>query len=107
MNATELAEKMLQWQEAQKRADVLKVEIQHAVLAIGKTQTVGDVRASYSRGRKVYDYEIGGRTASEEIIALHTKTVTSVDWRKVSKDAKIEPVVVSQGEPSVKLKLMS
>ena len=56
VDVTELAHKMLEWQEAQARADLLKMDIEAAVLQIGKTQTVGNVRATYSAGRKSYDY---------------------------------------------------
>jgi len=57
MNNSELAAKMLQWEEMQKAADELKSEIEAAVLEIGKTQNVGNVRASYSKGRKSVNYQ--------------------------------------------------
>ena len=52
MDASELAAKMLQWEEVKRSLDALTEEIQAAVLAIGKTQTVGNVRASFAAGRK-------------------------------------------------------
>ena len=57
MNDTELATKMLQYGDLKRGLDVLEAQIKIAVLERGKTQTVGSVRASYSTGRKTYDYE--------------------------------------------------
>jgi hypothetical protein len=54
MNASELAQAMLLWEQKRRELDMLEAEIKAAVLAIGKTQTVGSVRASYSAGRKSY-----------------------------------------------------
>ena len=52
MNKSDLAQTMLKWEQVQREADALAAE-----LGIGKTQTVGNVRASYSGGRKSYDYQ--------------------------------------------------
>ena len=57
MDASTLAAKMLQWEETQRQADALRREIEAAVLAIDKTQTVGNVRASYTAGRRTFDYQ--------------------------------------------------
>ena len=56
MNATELATKMLEWETTQRSADMLRAEIEAAVLVVGKTQTVGNVRATFSAGRRTFDY---------------------------------------------------
>ena len=105
MNASELASKMLEWEQARRALDVLEGEIKAAVLEIGKTQTVGNARASYSNGRKSYDYETAGAIAPPEIVAQHTKPV--IDWRSVCKDAGIEDVPFKQSGPSVSLKLLA
>jgi len=44
MDSNELARKMLAWGELQEQAAELEAEIKEAVLEIGKTQTVGNVR---------------------------------------------------------------
>jgi len=103
MNSTELAHKMLQWEELIRKAQVLECEIAQAVLEIGKTQVVGCVRATYSKGRTSYDYETAGKTAPAEIIAQYT--VPKTDWRKVCQEAGIEAPVAKQSPPSVRLKL--
>ena len=131
MNASELAIKMLQWEEMKRKLDELEDELKEAVLELGKTQTVGSVRATYSKGRSTYDYETPGNQASQKIVAQHshteleidwmavakeaqyttehrekhTEVIRITDWRKVCKAAEIDPLVVKQGEPKVKVKL--
>jgi len=128
MNTSELAQKMLTWETKKNELDALETEISTAVLEIGKTQNVGNVRATYSKGRNQYDYETPGKVATPDIVDLcstyeqvvdwvgmrplinpdviedFTKTVQSVKWNEVCKRAKIEPLVVKQGTPSVKIK---
>lgn len=132
MNASELAKKMLQWEEERKNLDILETEIKNMVLEIGKTQTVGNVRASYFKGRAKYDYETPGVQAPQEIINIHshseieidwmevateagytaemrenhTKKIVITEWAKVCKEAEIEPFILEEGEPSVKVKLL-
>ena len=57
MNASQLAGLMLEWEAAQRKADELRLDIEDLVLALGKTQTVGNVRATVSAGRRTFDYE--------------------------------------------------
>lgn len=57
MDANELAKKMIEWGEKKAALDVLTAEIESEVLKIGKTQTVGNVRATYSGGRETKDYD--------------------------------------------------
>lgn len=57
MNASELANLMLEYEQYQRHAHALRAKIEAAVLKIGKTQTVGNVRASYMAGRRTFDYE--------------------------------------------------
>jgi hypothetical protein len=108
MDMSELAQKMLEWEEGKKRLVELEKEIKTAVLDIGKTQTVGNVRVTFSAGRKSYDYETPGKSADAGLIETYTQTTTttSTDWRQVCKDAEIEPVVISQSAPSASVKLL-
>jgi hypothetical protein len=48
---------MLDYEAMQRRADAIRAEIEAAVLALGKTQTVGNVRATFSAGRRTFDYQ--------------------------------------------------
>jgi len=132
MDLSELAAAMLRWENQRKELDELETEISSVVLVIGKTQTVGNVRATFRSGRNDYDYCGPGAVAHQDIInkyshteleinwmevakeagytteqrEKHTKSIRSTNWVEVCKDAKIAPVVLSQGEPSVKIKLM-
>lgn len=106
MNATELAQAMLKWQELMDQVKLLEADIKTAVLEIGKTQTVGNVRASYSGGRRTFDYQTPGLAAPVTLIADHTRTETITDWKSVCEVAGIEPVVIDQSPPSVIIKMV-
>jgi hypothetical protein len=110
MNASELATKMLQWEQKRLELDALETEIKEAVLTIGKTQTVGNVRASYSKGRTTYDYqaavEIG--IAAEKIHPdeLYHYQIIKTDWRAACKAFDLDAFVKNQSGPSVSVKLL-
>jgi hypothetical protein len=129
MNASELAAKMLEWEAKKNELDALESEIKQAVLELKSTQKVGNVTASYSNGRREFDYETPGRNAHIDYIKAHTvinkvvdwdavstlidpeiieectRETESVNWSNVCKDAKIEPVVTKEGTPSVTVKI--
>ena len=118
VNLSHLARLMLLWEQKKRETDELERGIKDAVLQLGKTQTVGYVRATYSNPRKSYDYEGALEQDLEDgdlldewkdqiraAISEHMKTV--VDWRAACKTAKIEPIVTEGGGPgSVSLKLL-
>jgi N-methylhydantoinase A/oxoprolinase/acetone carboxylase beta subunit len=132
MDSTELAKKMLEWESLKKQVDSLGKEIEAEVLKLGKTQTVGKCRVTYSGGRSTYDYETPAKNAPKEIIAKYstehktvnwegvvelakvdpdlieemTMTTVSVDYKSVCKEAKIDPIVVSKTEPTATIKLL-
>lgn len=117
MNASELAIKMLQWEEQKRKLDELEEELKAAVLEIGKTQTVGNVRATFSKGRRVLDWETpvnNEDSVPKEIWAENTEEIpeqlipakTQVNWQSICKAMNLDPVVVSQDEPNVKVKLL-
>jgi len=121
MDASQLALKMLDWETKRKELDALGAEITDAVLAIGKTQTVGNVRASYSDGRRTFDHEYpvqmerrralaeDNGDALKEIdyfIAANTVVVSSTSWRVVREALKLEPLCTGKSSPSVTLKLV-
>ena len=56
MDNKEFTAKCLRWQELQEEAAQIAAELEAETLARGKTQTVGDVRVTYSNPRKSYDY---------------------------------------------------
>ena len=110
MNASELAQAMLRWEQKRCEMDVLEAEIKAAVLAIGKTQTVGNVRASYSAGRKSYDYRggIDGAGVLSDALDPYTTVIpatVSIDFRAACLGLGIVDVPYTQSEPSVTVKL--
>jgi hypothetical protein len=113
MNATELATKMLEWEKLKRQTLALETEIEAVVLELGKTQNVGNVRATFAKGRtsKTYDWSPVEGRADPELVERYTTretvTVTKTDWEAVSKELGIDPVVIAKtGEPSVTLKLI-
>lgn len=120
MDATELAKKMLEWRDAQARADLLKMDIEAAVLELGKTQTVGSVRATYSAGRKAYDYQTAVEKAWYDATVANDNTrenlfqdlvnkcsITKYDYRAVCEGANIDNIPFTQSAPSVALKIVA
>jgi hypothetical protein len=110
MDASELARTMLEWEKVQREADRLKALIQDAVLDLKATQTVGAVRATYSKGRKTYDYQ-GAIEAAEESGDLDWEDLepfeeVKLDYRRACNTLSLD-VSCKQGKPSVSLKLLS
>ena len=116
IDPVQLAKDMLEWREKRLELDHIEGKIKEAVLEMGKTQTVGDVRASYSAGRRTFDYQqaVQDHMARNPVdlkilvagVEAHTKTVTTVDYRAVCDAWKLEAPVVKQGTPSVDIKFV-
>ncbi len=112
MNASELARKILYWENLRREADEVAEVIEAAVLEGGETVTVGNARASYSAGRKKYDYQGAAIEwgADEHTIEAHTstKTVTTTDWRQVCFDTKSasSDIPFTKSDPKVTMKLL-
>ena len=109
MDATELAKKMLEWQEAQARADLLKMDTEAAALQIGKTQTVGNVRATYSAGRKSYDYAEAWRARGYGTgVDIEQFQKVTYDYKAACEAAGITQADIpfTQSAPSVMLKIV-
>lgn len=112
VNMSDLAIKMLQWEQVQRLADNLRAIIESMVMRTGKTQIVGNVRATYSGGRKTYDYHTGaGNVPVTDRSVIERFTVippSYIDWRKVCEHVKVPKADIpfTQSEPSVKVKLL-
>jgi len=128
---SQLAQVMLDWQEKKQQLDNLEKQISEAVMLRKKTFITGNVQAKYVSGRREFDYETSGRAASiemiqqctttyqttdwqkvceavqvpEDIIEQFTSTSEVVDWNKVCDESKIEAIVKSQGNASVKISI--
>jgi predicted transcriptional regulator len=113
-NPSELAKAMLLWEEMSRELDLLEEIIERAVVLIGETQVVGNVRVTYSKGRSKYDYEsVAVREFTPEQLADYTTHVEEqvieahdvIDYMKACKDNKVEPDLVSAGTPSAEIKV--
>lgn len=115
VDKSELARLMLDWERKKKELDFIEESIKQDVLALAKTQDVGNVRATYSGGRNKYDYRrVAVRTFTPEELADYTEHIPEqvipahdeIDYMKACKDNKVEPDLVEAGTPSVKVKLL-
>lgn len=83
-----LAEKMKVWAKIYRELSVLEESIKKEVLSFGKTLDVDNVRASYSKGRGSYDYELAGKDAPIEVIEKNSSEM--INWSTASGSIKIE-----------------
>jgi len=107
MDMSALAEMMLKAERVRTQLDELEAAIKGSVLQLGKTQSVGNVRASYSAGRKSYDYKgaaAGHPMVSDATVSLFSKQVTTTDWRKLCEHVGIDDAMFTQSAPSVSIK---
>lgn len=115
MDKSGLARLMLEFEEVSSVLESLRADIETQVLELGSTVVTGNVRATYSGGRRQLDWEaaVSKSDATEAEVAEHTIIIpeeiipsyTETDWAGLAKELKIEPVVVAEGTPSVKVKI--
>jgi len=103
-----LARDMLLWEQKRRELDDLEQAVKDAVLRLGKSQTVGNVKATYTSGRKTYDYEgtavQAGLAENVELVGMFSHLVT--DWRALCKAANVDEILIkSQSSPGVSLRL--
>lgn len=106
MDASELALAMLEYEKIRRQLDALEEKIKAAVLEREATQTVGNVRATFSAGRKSHDYEGAVSALNLEDGLLDRFLKTSIDYRAACNWFGIDDLPFTQGEPSVSLKLL-
>lgn len=109
MDARELAMAMLDYEKAQRKADELRAQVEAAVLEIGETQQVGNVKATYRNGRKSYDYKAAVKDDPGDIVLEYTETKTRVDWRALVLDGlgiNKDEIPFTQSDPSVSVKIV-
>ncbi len=114
MSPSELALAMLKWEQLQREADKLRGLIEDAVMDLQQSQTVGAVKATYSGGRKSYDYVAAVNRAMQtgnypdDILDPFTETIVKTDYRKAALDGlgiDKDAIPFTQSAPSVSLKL--
>lgn len=111
VNLDDVAQAMLTWKKLQGEADWAAEAVKREVLRLKETVTTGTVRATYSRGRKSYDYKIGASRVVPDtewpgLVEEHTRTVKTVDWRSICYALNITDIPFTQAEPSVSIKII-
>jgi hypothetical protein len=109
MNGTrKLIDLMLEWEDLQEQISKVEDSIELYVMDLEKTQTAGNVRATYGKGRKNYDYQAAAKDVKASVVDLYsTETVVvKVDWKKLCENEMITDIPFTQGDPYVKIKLM-
>ena len=102
-----LPELMVTWKAKTAELKALEQQIAEQVMTLRKTQDVGDVRASYSAGRKSYDYPAACKDVPQEVLDAYTTIIPEsrkVDYTALCKGEGIE-APYTQSEPKVTLKL--
>ena len=114
ISRNQLAQDMLEWHHYQRAADERAAAIRDTVMDLGETVTTGTVRASYSKGRKSYDYhgaavkEMAPWAEDERAAQIVSRLtlIEKVDWRLVCKDAEIDDIPFTESNPSVTIKVL-
>jgi hypothetical protein len=122
LSPRDLAAKMLEWGELKERMLAIEQEISDSVAMLQKTQTVGNVRATYSNGRGTWDYKgaFVELTREEELNVIDdylnrysTKTIVEdIDWKGMvyeitkKRNIPLDDKYYTPGNPSVKVKIL-
>ena len=114
LTAVELAEAMLDYSRVSKNLDKIREIIKATVLRMEKTQTVGDIRATYSGGRGVFQYESTARAHpdfTQETLDKFTtkKETTSTAWAPLCAHLGIKAKEIGKiptSGPSVSIKFI-
>ena len=117
MGRNALALTMINWYRVQEQADQLAAAIRDTVLDLEETVTTGLVRASYSKGRKTYQYRVYGGVklrefdaeTYDEILDAHTTLTPKIDWRTICFDVlklDVDDIPFIESYPSITLKVL-
>lgn len=93
MNAIELTKLFVDYAEATKKADELKAQIEAEVLAIGLTQKMAGVTATYYKpGFETPDYATAAKNVNPptEIVMKYTTVMATTKWAEVCKELNLE-----------------
>ena len=112
--ASQLAQLLLNWEQVQREADWLADQIIPVIMQQAATLTVGDARATYTKGRSAYLWEksclahpdVEEREAA--ILNALTQPAPFTDWHHCAETLRIAKNELERGEatPSVRLKLL-
>jgi len=106
MNEIELTELFVDYRKTSERLKEIESKIQSAVLAVGSTQKVAGVTATFYKPSIEFDYESASRLrletldeeAREAIEAEYTTITAKVRWKEVVEALAIPAVDIPQVE---------
>jgi hypothetical protein len=107
LTRSELAHKMLHYEEVKRKCDELEREIKDAVMWLEESVEVGNVRATLRGGRKTYDYQAaadGNPLVAAETVSRNSEL--KVDWKAVCEEANIKDIPFELSNPTVSIKLL-
>jgi hypothetical protein len=91
MDAIELTKLFVEYRETADRLAALEAQIAAEVLALGKSQTIANVKATYYSPSVEVDWASACEAAEipDNIVAKYTVTKDMVSWAKVAAEAGI------------------
>jgi len=110
----QLAMWMLAWETRYGRLMDIQGKIEQAILELEDTVVTGNVIAKYNKGRKSYKYqdafeallaETNDRDTLLSVVEANTVMKPSISWKPVCQELDIKDIPVTQGEPSVSVRL--
>ena len=108
MDKTELAKIMIEYEDTRRRLDKLGDTISSAVLEMGETVVVGNVRATYNNGRKSYNWQ---KFAYDNGLVPSADHMTvRIDWKSVCDNGDLDlgnAPIEKQSESSVSISVKS
>lgn len=96
MDASQLELKMLEAEKLNKQIEEIEAEIIEAVLELKDSQKVGNVKASYTNGRRELDWQAPALKAPIDVIAKFTTETQSTDWKHVCEVAKVDQDIIDE-----------
>lgn len=104
-----LPDLMRRWGMLSAELAMIEAVIKAEVLELQQSQTVGNVRASYSQGRGSYNYEALARTQHLDPLLIASFAKEVIDWKGVvdclQVDEEIRRQYYTPGVPTVSIKL--
>lgn len=106
MDANEVAKLMLDWGDLKDKMDAIEKQVSDYILAqeTPKTIVVGRIRATYSQGRRTFDYPAACKDVPPEVIEKHTRIEEVTDWPEIAREFDLK-VPYTQADPKVTLKI--
>lgn len=104
MDKSELARLLLDWEVMKTNLDTLEAKIKDSVMDLGESVQAGNVKATYYKGQKRYNYKVAVESANVKPEALEPFEKISIDYRAACEELEIADVPFTQSAPSVTLK---